>query len=92
MFKTAKYSVARSTDRLELLLTAVLAAASLGLVAFWLFNIGKLTQEFIRFAVITPPDGKPSPLIVCNGPYYRVAELNAAVGDVVCPHIAELGD
>ena len=33
-----------------------------------------------------------SPHIVCNGPYYRVADLNAAVGDVVCPHIAEIVD
>jgi hypothetical protein len=34
MFKTAKYSVARSTQRLELFLTVVLTAACLGLVAF----------------------------------------------------------
>ena len=50
----------------------------------------RLRGKTIR--VITPPDGKPSPHIVCNGPYYRVADLNAAVGDVVCPHIAEIVD
>ena len=42
--------------------------------------------------VRTPPDGKPSPHIVCSGPFYRLANLNSAVGDVVCPHIAEIGD
>jgi hypothetical protein len=42
--------------------------------------------------IITPPDGKPSPHIVCKGPFYRVANSKGAVGDVVCPHIAEIGD
>src|SRR5262245_17700281 len=49
MFKTAKYSVARSSDHLEGLLIAVLAAASLGLVTFWVVKVGELTQEFIRY-------------------------------------------
>src|SRR5688572_5166960 len=48
MFKTAKYSVARSGDRLERFLIAVLAAASLAFVAFWFVKVGNLTQDFIR--------------------------------------------
>ena len=48
MSKTAKYSDAGSTNRLELFLIAVLAAASLGFVAFWIVNLGELTREFIR--------------------------------------------
>jgi hypothetical protein len=48
MFKTAKYSDASSPDRLELVLTMVVAAAMLGLVVVSLVNIGTLTREFIR--------------------------------------------
>ena len=48
MFKTAKYSVARSSDHLEWFLIAVLIAASLGLVALFSVKVGVLTQEFIR--------------------------------------------